>query len=227
MFIQHLIIFFFFLVIATTNAYPQWRTKAGGGVHVADGLESKLVSTQNQLPAIHANNGYGLHVFLAQQNNSFSIGVSGQYTYFKSKTQYDYLDPKNSNNHGRITNLSTDAYFYNVDLYLSADLFSVGKLHFFVAGGPSAGFATMSYDKSDYERKNSNSSSGLIEDNVDSATLFGYFGEAGFEVRGNEFGGQLKVVYHNNKTGKFVTLSNEKFIYEEKSISFNFFRILK
>lgn len=227
MFIKYLIIFFFFFVMFVTDGYSQWKTKAGGGVHVADSLESKLLSIHNQLPVLRSNTGYGLHVFLAQQNGGFSVGVSGQYTYYKSKTQYDYLDPKNSNNNGKVTDLSTNAYFYNADLFLSADLFSLGKLHFFVAGGPSVGFTTMSFDKNDYEKKNSNSSTGLIENNFDSAALFGYFGEAGFEVRGNEFGGQLKVVYHNNKTGNFVTFSNKKFIYEEKSISFNFFRILK
>lgn len=223
---KYLITFLLLSWFTPKTCYSEIQTKAGGGVHFSDGFTTKATSATTNLPLLRSTNGLGIQAFLGQQIGSFNIGIGGQYTYQKSKAQYNYIDPDNSSRKANVSDLLTSAYFYNLDLLLSFDLFSLGKLHFVVGGGPTVGFSILAFDEDDFYRKNS-SGSGMIKGNSDVASLVGYFGEAGFEIRGNEFGGQLKASYHNSKSGKFVSLSNGRIQYEEKSIVFNFLRILK
>lgn len=224
MFNKYLILLPLLCFCPSTNSYGEWKTKAGGGIHLTSELTADSTSSRNQLPILRSSDGSGLHVMLEQQVSFFGIGLAGQYTYHKSKAQYDYINPDNASIMGNVSDLKTNAYFYMADIYLSFDLITLGTFKFYVAGGPSFGFATLQYNKDDYISKNGNTI-GFIEKGSDVESLAGYFGEAGFEISGNEFGGQLKATYHNTKTGNFVSLGGKKFMYKEKALAFSFFRV--
>ncbi|MBK24966.1 MAG: hypothetical protein CME70_13285 [Halobacteriovorax sp.] len=216
---------FLITLFSLTNLYASdFSLAGGGGVHLAKGFTSKTLNEGTSRPAIKINEGFGLHIYGENRFSSLSLFTHLRYSAHSSRAEYSYIDTDNPLVSGSASNLDSQTYFYEVDGGFKWYFFNLSNFYLFVSGGISIGFATIRYMEEDYILK-TGGREGLIKGGSDVAGLFGYIGEAGFQINGSEFGTIFGVRASQQQTGTFDTLGGKRFKRDERSAYFTFFRV--
>ncbi len=124
------------------------------------------------------------------------------------KSQYDYTNEDDASDSATVEDLKTTAIMSRLSLGVRLRLIKFKHFRVFAGGGMETGFLSLSYDKEDFKKKNSNT---IGFEESDRATIRGSFAEAGMEIIFDEDSGLRLVAQKSGMNSeKYKTLKDNK-----------------
>lgn len=204
-------IFLWIFLLACINIRTlkaEYMITAGGGPTYLSKFSSSTLGS-NGLPLIK---NFGLFGFdfegTAQISGPFEIAGGVRYVIGSSNTQYNYINPDASSDTGNARNLSARNTLLDFRLGLRWHFLRLGGFSLYGSGGVAGGAFSLTYNQDEYKTINGDLNG--FKSEGDSSGVWGYYGDAGLQIVGQQMGVRFYYRYHDLISGQLVTLENRR-----------------